>query len=239
MEKTSVIEKLMLFGLSRQEANLYVCLHENGNLTGYEASKLTGISRSNVYGALNLLTEKGAAFMVEGNVTHYGAVDPEEFLDNCLRRLQAERHFLVSHMPKTLNSSDSYVTIQGVNNIKDKITHMLMGCEMRLYLAAACEIVEEYQEILAKMKAEGIKIVIISDKDFSEVATTAYLSKREEGQLRLITDSTYVLTGELWGQASDTCLYSGKENLVTVMKEALRNKIRLIEIEGTQKGEER
>lgn len=42
-------EKLVQFGLTRQEANIYMCLLRNKDLSGYEVSKLTGISRSNVY----------------------------------------------------------------------------------------------------------------------------------------------------------------------------------------------
>ena len=49
MDEMSFIEKLMVFGLTRQEASIYLCLYRNGILTGYEAAKLTGISRSNVY----------------------------------------------------------------------------------------------------------------------------------------------------------------------------------------------
>ena len=84
MDKTGVIEKLMSFSLSRQEALIYLCLWEHGKLTGYEAGKLTGISRSNVYGALKALADKGAAVVTETNTTLYSAVEPEEFLSNII-----------------------------------------------------------------------------------------------------------------------------------------------------------
>lgn len=66
MDEMSYVEKLMMFGLTRQEASIYLCLNRNGTLTGYEAAKLTGISRSNVYNALAGLTEKGAAYLMKG-----------------------------------------------------------------------------------------------------------------------------------------------------------------------------
>ena len=46
MEEALLIEKLLLFGLGRQEAAIYLCLLKNSELTGYEVAKLTGISRS-------------------------------------------------------------------------------------------------------------------------------------------------------------------------------------------------
>ena len=57
MEEAAIIEQLTLFGLSRQEAAIYLCLLKNEELTGYEVAKLTGISRSNVYNGLASLVE--------------------------------------------------------------------------------------------------------------------------------------------------------------------------------------
>ena len=232
MEKTDVIERLIHFNLTRQEAVVYTCLWENGTLTGYEASKLTGISRSNVYGALNGLVDKGAAVITESNTTLYSAISPEEFLNNKLRHLEEEKQFLIENMPQTAPKEEGYLTIRGYANIKDKIRYMIEHCDMRLYLAAGGSIIKEFEELLIEAEEKGLKIVIMSDRDYSHLATKFYQDEPERGQIRLITDSTYVLTGELQGKSSDTCLYSGQKNLVTIMKEALRNKIRLLEMEG-------
>ena len=39
-------DALMCFGLTRQESSLYLTLLSDGALTGHEAAKRTGISRS-------------------------------------------------------------------------------------------------------------------------------------------------------------------------------------------------
>ncbi len=231
MEETGVIEKLMNFNLSRQEALVYICLWEHGKLTGYEASKLTGISRSNVYGALKALADKGAAIVTESNTTLYSAVEPEEFLANKIFHMEEDKKYLVEHMPKVVECEDGYLTIQGYRNIKDKIRNMIERCDMRLYMAASGNLIKEFEDDLSEAKKRGLKIVLMSDRDYTHVATKFYQDEPECGQIRLITDSTYVLTGELKGKSSDTCLYSGQKNLVTVMKESLRNKIRLLEME--------
>ena len=51
------VELLMSFGLTRQEARVYVLLLGEGALSGYEAAKRLGISRSNAYAALAGLVE--------------------------------------------------------------------------------------------------------------------------------------------------------------------------------------
>ena len=45
------IDRLISFGLTRQEASIYLLLFQEGELNGYEVSKLTSISRSNAYNA--------------------------------------------------------------------------------------------------------------------------------------------------------------------------------------------
>ena len=232
MERIDIIEKLMHFNLSRQEALVYSCLWEYGQLTGYEASKLTGISRSNVYGILNVLVEKGAAVITEANTILYSAVEPEEFFYNKLRHLEEEKKYLLDNMPKAKKETEGYITICGSNHIKDKIHNMIINCEMRLYLAADEKIIQEFENELRMAKNKGLKIVLMCNRNYAELATQFYYDNLETGQVRLITDSAYVLTGELQGKRSDTCLYSGQKNLVTIMKEALKNKIRLLEMES-------
>lgn len=67
MEQERFAAYLQHFGLSRQEALLYQNLLSHGKQTGYEIAKETGISRSNVYSALSVLVEKGAAYVQEEN----------------------------------------------------------------------------------------------------------------------------------------------------------------------------
>lgn len=235
MNKADIVEKLMKFHLSRQEAQLYICLKENGNLTGYEAGKISGISRSNVYAGLNALVEKGAALVSEGTTLIYSAVEPEEFLNNKLRELEKEREYIIHSFPEREKETKGYFTIQGSTNIKNKIFHMIKNCEMRLYFSAQSETIKEYEELILKRKLEGKKIVLMSDSDYSSISTKFYWDSSENGQIRLITDSAFVLTGELTGRNTDTCLYSEQENLVTIMKDALGNRIKLLELEETER----
>ena len=72
----------MKFDLTRtRKPQSIESLLENGKLTGYEAAKLTGISRSNVYVALASLCEKGAAYLeASENGKRYLSVPVQEFL---------------------------------------------------------------------------------------------------------------------------------------------------------------
>lgn len=247
MEEATLVEKLLLFGLGRQEAIIYLCLMKNGELTGYEVAKLTGISRSNVYNALAALVEHGAAYTLEGASTKYTAVSVDEFCDNHLRYLTDVRECLVRNCPKYTLPSEGYITIDGYNHICDKIHHMLTGAEQRIYFSAVSTFLDQWKKEIDELLSRRIKVVLISDcfpksmeKEINQEQIIFYqslpvdkeeISMRDRSrQIRLIIDSAYVLTGEVEGGATDTCLYSAQKNFVNVFKEAMHNEIKLIEL---------
>lgn len=235
MEENLIIEKLTGFGLTRQEASIYISLIQNGESTGYEVAKATGISRSNVYNALSGLTDKGGAYLMEGTAARYLAVPISEFCGNVIKQLNQEAAYLSDHMPDRKTNTEGYITIQGDGHIMNKISNMMETCEKRLYIAATSSLLRALDADLIETIKRNIKVVIISDEDYCIEGATIYHTSMEQGQIRFITDSSYVLTGMITGHAEDTCLYSGQENLVTVFKEALKNKITLIKMESEEK----
>lgn len=238
MEKSNTLERLIMFGLTRQEASVYVALYQNGELTGYEAAKITGISRSNAYSALSGLVDKGAAYLAEGVSSKYIAVAVEEFCDNKIRMLQTEKKYLIAHIPMMKESCEGYITIEGYNNILNKIHHMILHAEQRVYFLASTEMIPLVRCELETIITEGKKVVLLLDDSTDIKGALVYITNKKEKQVRLITDSSYVLTGEVTGDSRDTCLYSGQKNFVNVFKEALRNEIKLIELTKGEKENE-
>lgn len=248
MEEAALIERLLQFGLGRQEAGLYLCLLRHGGLTGYEVAKLTGISRSNVYNGLALLVEHGAAYVQEGASTRYTPVALEEFCENRLRHLKEAEAFLLKHSPKEVKASEGYLTIEGYTHICDKIRNMLLGAEQRIYFSAKAGFLQLWQKELESILEREIKVVLISTETPPMLRGGGKLWKRvifyqadagtdgedtwedRDRQIRLIADSTYALTGEVTESGTDTCLYSAQRNFVNVFKEAMKNEIELIRL---------
>jgi HTH-type transcriptional regulator, sugar sensing transcriptional regulator len=230
MDSSIIIDKLVAFGLTRQEANLYLCLLNNTELSGYEVAKQTGISRSNVYSGLNAITEKGAAYLLEGNTNRYVAVPIKEFCVNVIHTRQEDQKYLEKHIQISQDTSEGYITIEGYKNILNKIHYMLHGAEKRIYLSTTIAILKLLQEDIRQIVKNDIKVVLVTDQEPNLEGTTVYITKGKENQIRLIMDSKYVLTGDISFEAGDTCLYSGQINFVNVFKEALRNEIKLIEL---------
>ena len=228
MQNLQFIDNLISFGLTRQEAIIYTTLLSHGDMTGYEVSKETGISRSNAYAALSNLVDKGASYLIEGDSTKYHPVNADTFTHNVRTELQEKAVYIQEHAPQQQIETDGYITIVGTRNIQNKLHEMLKETRIRLYLSASSSILREYAQEIEALAKNGRKIVILTDSNYSIPGAIVYHTDPEAGQLRVIIDSSYVLTGELTGNDTDSCLYSGQKNLVTVMKEALKNKIVLL-----------
>lgn len=225
---------LMHFGLSRQEAVVYERLLAGGKQTGYEIARDTGISRSNAYTSLAALVEKGAAYLVEESARKYIPVRPEEFCGNRIRRLEEEKRWLCLNLVREESEEEGYITVDGEENIRDRICCLLESAEERVYLSCSAACLEQLRGPLERLAERGRKIVLITDSTFAFEGALVYVTEAKGSQIGVITDSRYVLSGEYGPDSMNTCLYSGQKNFVRLFKNALANEIELIKI---RKGE--
>ena len=243
MEQKNLAEYLVPFGLTGQEASVYLELVRSGTSNGYELAKNTGISRSNVYKALEGLADKGAAYVSEGASRKYTAGEVGEFCQNRINSLIRRREFLVAHMPKEREESEGYITISGDEHIADKIRNMLVKAGKRVYLSMSAPLLLQFQQELQALVKKNIKVVVLTSFPKSmgdrpqflsgkEKGIKVYISSDKKNQVGIIADSRYVLSGELGKGRDSTCLYSGQSNFVQVFKESMKNEIRLLELEG-------
>lgn len=237
MQQSELIEKIMNFGLTRQEALIYQYLVISGEATGYEVAKEVGISRSNAYNSLASLVDKGGAYLQNGVTNKYVAVSVNEFCGNKIRNLELDRKDLEANL-KVKEETEGYVTIFGCQNIQDKISNMLASVEQRVYISISGEKIMLFKEILERLITEEKKVVVITDFSSNMSGCNVYLSDSlMENQIRLIVDSKYVLTGDLGENKDDTCLYSGQKNFVSLFKDAMRNEIELIKLRSKENNE--
>ena len=151
MDESKAIEYLMHFGMSRQEATVYLRLIEAGKQTGYEIARDTGISRSNVYASLAALVEKGAAYLVEEDAKRYIPVHIQEFCGNRIRRMEEEQKWLDMNLTGEQKEEEGYVTIDGQEHISDKIHNLLANVEERVYCSCSGVCLEQLKGQLKKL----------------------------------------------------------------------------------------
>ena len=225
-----LIDALTKFGFTKQESLLYLTLCKEGALTGYEASKLTGISRSNVYLALAGLTEKGGAYRIDAATINYQAVPVNELIQNIRRQVDDTLSFIAKNVPMKDEPLEPYITISGFTQILSKMKNIIINASERIYLSCSqTELSLVKSEILAACK-KGLKVVIITAPICQFPGAIIYCRKKAPGEIRLIADSSYVLTGELIPNQETACLYSRNKNLVQLIKDSLTNEIQIISL---------
>lgn len=227
----NTIDLLMNFNLTKQEAQIYLALLTEGDLTGYEAAKVTGISRSNIYTALAGLVEKGAANVMEGTAARYTGVPLDEFCGNAIRQMQQYKRELLTHAPDRRKEVDGYITVKGEQQILHKMKNMINAASERIYISVSGAILQILQAELESASARGIRLVILTDAKPGFTGATVYIANTPQHQIRLITDSASVLTGDIADGSGSTCLFSMKKNLIDLFKDALKNEIKLLEYE--------
>lgn len=83
---------------------------------------------------------------------------------------------------------------------------------------------------LISAASRGLKVVLIADVDNLPAGIKMYRKTREAGQIRLITDSSQVMTGDISGDNEPLCLFTRNSTLVTLFKESMMNEIALIRL---------
>lgn len=224
------VENLMKLGFTRHESVLYLTLCKEGELTGYEASKLSGISRSNAYLALAGLVEKGGAYRIEGDAARFIAVPVPELVQNIRGDFQKVFDYLVENVPEVRGSSEPFITISGKKHIIDKMKNIIGQALERVYLSTSENIIGNLVNEITEARDKGLKVVVITSSSFSMDGIKLYHNERQDGQIRLIADTSYVLTGEISDKGESSCIYSRNKNLVSLIKDSLTNEIRLIEM---------
>jgi sugar-specific transcriptional regulator TrmB len=226
------IAGLMAFGLTRQEAAVFLTLCGDDGLSGYEVARQAGISRSNAYAALASLVDKGAAYRLDGATPRYLAVPVADFTAATMRQLHELASRLAAAVPRRRPPAEGYLTIGGADNIVGRLRLMVAGAAKRIYCSLPARVLGFLRDDLAAAVGRGVKVVVLSDAAERIAGAEWHQGAPREGQARLIADSVEVLTGDLVGGAAATGLYSRREPLVELFKDALRNEIRLIALEG-------
>ncbi|NLM27114.1 MAG: TrmB family transcriptional regulator [Clostridiaceae bacterium] len=232
----NLIECLMKTGLTRHESELYVALCREGELTGYEAAKITGIARANTYQALAAMVDKGAVYVIEGAVPHYTAVPVDEYCRNIINNMQEIVNIIKRECPRTKKVSEPYITITGFKHIIDKIRNIIINTKERVYVSISEKELPFMKKELEEAIRRGLKVVAIISGEAELKGAVIHRIEKPSGQIRLIADSSYVLTGSITGSDSDTCLYSRNRPLVELIKDSLKNEIRLAELSQNTKG---
>lgn len=224
-----LLNALKKIGFTQQEATIYIYLCKNGELTGYEAAKYSGISRSNAYAALSSLVDKGYAHIIEGSSSKYIAVPKKELIKNAERDFQENIKIINDELEFNVINQEPYITITGENHILDKLKNIIDASEKRIYISCDTNMLHLLKDELKQAIDRNMKVVILSPDMLKDQKGYIYYTTEQSESFKLITDTKEVIAGNF-----KQCLYSRNTTLLNLMKESFIHEIAVIEAKQHQ-----
>lgn len=221
-----LINALKKIGFTQQEAVIYIELCRHSEITGYEAAKLSGISRSNAYAALSSLVDKGYAYVIEGSSVKYTPVPKEELVANARRSFDEQIGVIEEQLDFTQLSQEPYITVTGQENVINKLRNIIGSAQLRVYMSCNDETLDLVKSELEEAVGRGLKVVILSPNDLDGVEHIHYYNE-ESTSIKIIADTSEVLAG-----TTKQSLYSKNVTLVQLIREGFINEIAVIDRQG-------
>jgi sugar-specific transcriptional regulator TrmB len=160
------------------------------------------------------------------------AVPAEDFCRSKKRQFNELLDWIEQNMPLHKQSAEPFVTITGRDNILNQVRNLINQAKLRVYAALDSELTDELLNELTAAVERDLKVVLITENRPDINGLIYYQGQRKPGQIRLITDSEQVMTGELSADSEPMCLFSKNQALVTLFKEAMMNEMALLELTG-------
>jgi sugar-specific transcriptional regulator TrmB len=191
---------MMAFGLSKNEALLYVRLLSGGQCSAGKLAKSTKIHRVDVYRLLKRLAEKQVLDIILGSPTLYRAKDPEVVLRNLYEQKQRTLVAIRDGLPGLSEDLSQLQSSQGSDRRSDEIdghdfrlsygrtnyisdvTEMTKAAKSSLLIVMTTNSIKRAfststVDLWAKKLAEGVAIKIILDRKLKGGKEALHLSK--------------------------------------------------------------
>ncbi|MFD1774035.1 TrmB family transcriptional regulator [Paenibacillus rhizophilus] len=157
------MEQLLLhlrsLGFTEMESKIMVELAAIGQSSGYEVAKRLGVSRSNVYAALQRLTQQGYVRCGDGEPARYSVLAPEELAKMISGRVQASLSFVENEMPRGGSVSTTFYNVEGERNVMDALIRQLNAAEHEIIVDVWREEASLLRSELEQAERRGVRLL--------------------------------------------------------------------------------
>lgn len=228
----SFILELSKFGFSNLEAKVYLALLRNPNINGSQISKILKSSRSAVYNALNSLYDKGAVFMLPGEIKFYKAENPETLIDNLKKEYldSAEKLKKELSLLEVKDQGEEYWNIKGYDSFVSKIKEILLNSKKEVYINTNYDL-NMFRDEIKDLNKRGVRIILFSFEvyplDGLNIETYYKDSKKHCSYKRmmLVSDYNKTLIGSGKNEEYFVGTFTENELLVSIISEHIHNDI--------------
>jgi sugar-specific transcriptional regulator TrmB len=236
------MEQLLLhlrnLGFTEMESKIMVELATKGQASGYEVAKQLGVSRSNVYAALQRLTQQGYVRCGEGEPARYSVLNPEELTTMISGRVQASLAYMESEMPRGGPVSPSFYNLEGDRNVMGALIRQLNMAEQEIVVDVWREEASLLRSELAQAELRGVRLLWAFDGGNAAPASYPVWPPLDRGSQRMdgrkfsfVIDRSWCMLGMRYEDGSAQAVVTEHPVLVDLLLNHFSQEMVLFELE--------
>lgn len=237
-----IIALLQEMGFSQYEAQVYLALLQQANVSGYELAKQSGVPASKIYSILNKLIVKEMVLVTDSDPKKYVPLPPQEILSRMKGEYLHTFHKLEEKLEEIYIheeiSSDYIWNLSGRILIMRKVNEFIKEVKEHLYLSVWDEDVDEITAALQDAHQRGMNITIVHFGQKRLGLGNEYTHGREHQirierggrRIALIIDDKKVILGHFPENAASNAAWTENKGLVQLAKDYIIHDIYTIRI---------
>lgn len=224
-------------GLTDGEAKVYLTLIKHGSMSGYEASKLSGVPRSKIYNVLESVVTKGFVLFSEydGN-NRYAAVSMNEIAERIKHETADTLESLSAELKdyQAVTDLDYIWHIKEYKNVFAKCRNIIKNTKKELLVQIWEEDLPEIIKELKDLETDNIRtgIVYFSENEDVEVPLKKYVRHgmleekfQEMGGrfITLVSDGREVVFGQILSDNVAEVIWTESKPMIAMAAECVRH----------------
>jgi sugar-specific transcriptional regulator TrmB len=237
-----LIDQLQNLNFTQYESRAYLSLLEQGNITGYELAKNSGIPASKIYAVLSKLMEKEIILALDTEPVKYTPLPPKEVFS----RLKGDYLDTVNNLDTRLDEiynkqklSNNYIwNISGRKSILRRVCEFIADAKKQIFLSVWDEEVEEIKKALIAANAKNVKISIVHfgknllgfGTEFKHGREHQIRQQRGERRLALEVDEEKVILCHFHENGGSNAVWTTNKGLILLAKDYIIHDIYTIRV---------
>jgi HTH-type transcriptional regulator, sugar sensing transcriptional regulator len=176
----SIYNHLVQLGFTELESKCLLVLAENNKMTGYEVAKKLGVSRSNVYSALQNLLDNGMILSSISDHTYFQALPLKQIQNKIQDKIDTSFKYLNKHFPTLLHSLDDFYTLDGEKQVAERARLELLKANDEIIADIWTEEADLFGNILVECEHQNINVMVSTVGSVELPLKTVLMDERED-----------------------------------------------------------
>jgi sugar-specific transcriptional regulator TrmB len=227
----NILTHLQHLKFTQYESMAYLALLKQGDVTGYELAKNSGIPASKIYAVLNKLIDKDAILAHDSEPVKYTPIPPNDII----ARIKGDYLQTLNSLHKSLNdvyqneqTTDHYIwNLNGRSEIMRRTIEFIDQTKISLYLSVWDKEVVAIKEALYRANDRSVKISIVHygktnlgiGQEYRHGREHQIRQERGARRIALEVDEEKVVLAHFLDDGSSNALWTNNKGLVLLAKD--------------------